>query len=45
VRIPLDIQQKGLTPISTAHRSATGIVTTYTVVVVVVWVWLTIITP
>jgi len=38
----LDIQQKGITPISTMLRAATGIVTTYTVDVVGVWVWLTI---
>ena len=39
---PLDIQQKGITPISTVLRAATGIVTTCMVDVVVVWVWLTI---
>jgi len=42
---PLDIQQKGITPISTTLRPATGIVTMYTVDVVEVWVWLTIIAP
>ena len=41
---PLDIQQKEITPISTTHRTATGIVTMYTVDIVVVWVRLTIIT-
>jgi len=38
----LDIQQKGITPISTATWAATGIVTMYMLDVVVVWVWLTI---
>ena len=41
-KYPLDIQQKVITPVSTALRAATGIVTTYMVDVVVVWVWLTI---
>ena len=38
----LDIQQKGITPISTTLRAATGILTMYMVDVVEVWVWLTI---
>jgi len=37
----IDIQQKGITPISTMLRVATGIATTYMVDVVVVWLWLT----
>ena len=40
--IPFDIQQKGVTPVSTVLRAATGIVTLCTVEVVVVWVWPTI---
>jgi len=40
--IPFDIQQEGVTPVSTVLRAATGIVTLCTVDVVVVWVWLTI---
>jgi len=40
--IPFDIQQKGVTPVSTVLTAATGIVTLCTVDVVVVWVWLTI---
>jgi len=39
---PLDIQQEGVTPVSTVIRAATGIVTLCTVDVVVVWVWPTI---
>ena len=39
VRIPFDIQQKGVTPTNTVLRAATRIVT---VDVVVVWVWLTV---
>jgi len=39
---PLDIQQKGVTPISTVLIAATGIVTLCTVDVVVVWVWPTV---
>ena len=39
---PLDIQQEGVTPVSTVLRAATGIVTLCTVDVAVVWVWLTI---
>ena len=39
---PLDIQQEGVTPVSTVLRAATGIVTLCTVDVVVVWVWPTI---
>ena len=39
---PLDIQQKGVTPVSTVLRATTGIVTLCTVDVVVVWVWPTI---
>ena len=40
--IPFDIQQKGVTPVYTVLRAATGIVTLCTVEVVVVWVWPTI---
>ena len=39
--LPFDIQQKGVTPVSTVLRAATGIVTLCTVDVVVVWVWVT----
>jgi len=39
---PLDIQQKGVTLISTMLKATTGTVTTYAVDVVAVWVWLTI---